>query len=484
MVKIGLICAQKSEMPDRVRRNKHQIVEQIIGDCNIGSIVSGVGRRKAFHATKKLCEEFKPEYILCIGLSGSTDNDPVGSYILAESVVYKNREIPLGSDKLEVLKDKLRENAIAFKTGKIQTFDHPVLFKKKVFENVLAVEMELYGIAEVTRSYGIPLVAVRVISDTVPEKRSLSDNLFVSIFKNRKILRGRINHFFNTYFQNEMKAKVYYAKNDNRKKFAEKFLGMHEDKLGRKILIKPNHVSYEGYPTTTHPDMLEATIKYLKGKGLEIICGDGHAIDIKNKNIKNTPTKQVCEKYGVGFINFYETPMQTYKAINGWRIKMASIPFEVDCVISLPVLKSHPAGRFRMTGALKNVIGYFSRKERVLLHLWRRFNLGKISKDPWMTIAAANWLLSKKDDSPAYLTIMDGIETLIHSNEIRHGGKHAELGYLMAGKDSVALDMFGFSKLKEIDPQFKNKKPDYIKYIQNSIDLGVGNPEYDSEEIL
>lgn len=270
---------------------------------------------------------------------------------------------------------------------------------------------------------------------------------------------------------------VYWTRGDKRKEFAEKVLDIFKDQIGKRVLIKPNQVSYEPYPTTTHPQMLRAVIGELQKREAEILCGDGQAIDAFGKKMRNTDLKQIAKELKIEFLNFYRLEMQTFITAYNWKIKMIKLPFKVDTVISLPVLKSHPKGRLRMTGALKNVVGYFSAKERAQMHL------PVISKDPWQTIAQANWLLKYGKNPPKQIIIMDGFQTLIKANELRHGGKLADLGYLMAGQNPVALDIFGFNLLKKVEPQYEDKEYTYVKYIPIAIDIGLGSPIFDAVEV-
>jgi uncharacterized protein (DUF362 family) len=54
---------------------------------------------------------------------------------------------------------------------------------------------------------------------------------------------------------------------------------LHQPELekAQEIFIKPNIVSYEHYPTTTHPETLDAILNFLKGK--QITVGDAPAFD-------------------------------------------------------------------------------------------------------------------------------------------------------------------------------------------------------------
>ncbi|NVM28953.1 MAG: DUF362 domain-containing protein [Candidatus Helarchaeota archaeon] len=260
-------------------------------------------------------------------------------------------------------------------------------------------------------------------------------------------------------------ALIYISRNSGRSAFVNKILARVKDEISGKILIKANLVSHEPYPTTTHPEMVEALLKNLQGENVAV--GDGHAVDVRRFNIKNSAIYKVCEKNKVPFINFYENEMQTLTSPREYELTFSSIPSQYDYIISLPVLKIHI--ECAMTGALKNAFGYLAKQDRIHMHM------GK--KNIHDGIAELNTLV--KPD----LTIMDAVVTLLNANEVRHGGIKQDLGYLLAGKDPVALDAYGFTLLKKADPTWKPKSPRDIPHIRKAIELGVGNPEYQLLEI-
>ncbi|MFX1449352.1 MAG: DUF362 domain-containing protein [Promethearchaeota archaeon] len=269
---------------------------------------------------------------------------------------------------------------------------------------------------------------------------------------------------------------IYFSKSEQRKEFVYKILDIFKDKIKNRVFIKPNQVSYEEYPTTTNAEILDAVITYLLDKGHEITCGDGHAVDVKASKVKNMNIVKICEKHGIKFLNLYKEPMKKFKSPRGFKIKMSAVPFKYESIISLPNLKSHRHLELRMTGALKMVVGYFTKFERIKMHMM-------IIKNRWKMIAEANWFLMKQENSPTHLTIMDAIQPLIHANEIRHGGKPVHLGYLLASNSPTVLDIYGFTLLKELEPRYFDKDLDYIPYIKYAVEYDLGGPDYELKEI-
>lgn len=277
-----------------------------------------------------------------------------------------------------------------------------------------------------------------------------------------------------------MPEMIYFAQfkkgTERRQEFTRKILETYQDRIKGEVFIKPNMVSYEEYPTTTHPEILETVIQWLQDRGHEISCGDGHGFDVRHSKVRVTTITRLCAQYGIEFLNLYKAPMKRFMTPRGFKIKMSAIPFQADSIISLPNLKSHPHRNLRMTGALKMVVGYFSSFERVIMHL-------NLIKNRWKMIAEANWLLMRQEGAPSHLTIMDAVRPLIHANEIRHGGSPVYGGSIFASDCPTVLDIHGFNYLKQFEPRYANKALDYLPYIEYAIDYGLGGPEYSLNEI-
>jgi uncharacterized protein (DUF362 family) len=82
--------------------------------------------------------------------------------------------------------------------------------------------------------------------------------------------------------------------------------------------VKPNIVSYEPYPTTTHPEVLEAVLKRLDG--CEVVVGDAAAVDAgrSSRILQKSPLNEVCERYSVKLVNLYSEKMKTIQSPRGY----------------------------------------------------------------------------------------------------------------------------------------------------------------------
>ena len=235
----------------------------------------------------------------------------------------------------------------------------------------------------------------------------------------------------------------------------------------KRVFVKPNIVSHELYPTTTHPEVLETVLDALEGK--DVAVGDGSAGNIlfTHRTFMAHPLIHVCEKRGVKVIDLHSTPSKNYKSPRGYSVGLSSAPFDFDLVISLPVLKRHLV--CTMTGALKNQFGLTTKMERARLHFGKR-NIHK-------AVAEINAILRPG------LFILDAVKVLIKSNEVRLLGFPKSLGYMLAGTDPVALDARGLELLATVNKGLRRKAPQDVSHIAFAAEYGVGVIDGPIEEI-
>jgi uncharacterized protein (DUF362 family) len=261
---------------------------------------------------------------------------------------------------------------------------------------------------------------------------------------------------------------VYYCETRDRGDFVAKTLEIFKEQLenAKRIFIKPNIVSSEPYPTTTHPEVLDVILSKLSNH--EITVGDGPAVDAgrPDKILRNTLLREICQNHNASLVNLYSGSMKRLKSKRGYSIKVSAIPLSCDFVISIPVLKVHNS--CGLSGALKNQFGYLSRLDRVLMHT----GLKNIQKG----IAEVNVAV------PTGLFIVDAVQTMVKAQECRHGGCPADLGVMIAGADPVSLDCFGLDLLQKVEPELREKKSS-MRYIDYASDYGVGNKEYELRKI-
>ncbi|MFX0033494.1 MAG: DUF362 domain-containing protein [Candidatus Hodarchaeota archaeon] len=261
---------------------------------------------------------------------------------------------------------------------------------------------------------------------------------------------------------------IYFCKTLERKRFVASFISRFRKRIEGKVLIKVNLVSHNPYPTTTHPEMIEAVYEQIKSSASEIICGDGQSIDLSAKKIEDHPIVEKCKELGIPFVNFYDYSFRKVKTTRGFTLKVSEVPFQQDFIISLPILKDHFI--VKLTNALKDKFGYLPKTERLKIH-------AKL-KDIHKGIAELNTIFK------SHLIICDALKVMIKAQEFRHGGEEKDLGYLFAGTDPIALDYYGYKVLKPISTKLKDvDDPSQIKYIKYALDYGVGSKDYILEKL-
>ncbi|UCC91224.1 MAG: DUF362 domain-containing protein [Candidatus Aenigmatarchaeota archaeon] len=283
-----------------------------------------------------------------------------------------------------------------------------------------------------------------------------------------------------------MVSEILYQVTDNRMRFSEHIIHkfMKEVKGKKTIFVKPNIVSYEPSPTTTHPDVLRYVLKNLP-RDSDVVIADAPAVDAGNskKIIKDHPLSKVCSQLSFELENLYDFGFKKVRTKSGFDLNVSKLAFDCDYMISLPVMKAHCLKNIGITGALKNNFGLISAKDRILLHSTGRIHsravrrVFRIKKDINLAIAELN-VIRKPD-----LFIVDMVDTLINANEVRHGGIQKHVGLMFAGKDPVALDCFGLEILKKFDHGLKEKEAEDIPAINYALRLGVGEKKFKKSKI-
>lgn len=262
---------------------------------------------------------------------------------------------------------------------------------------------------------------------------------------------------------------VFIDETNDRKGFVSSFLHLKEivsilNKSSR-VLVKPNIVSPENYPTTTNPETLDAVLNTLinEFRTKEIIVADGTSFDTHVVDISNHQLLKICKKYAIDFIDLNQTTTVRKATKRGYSLELSSIPFKYDCIISLPVLKVHRL--CNMTGALKNMYGILARAEKLRLHQ---------KKTACEDVAEINRIVK-----PA-ISIMDAVEIMVEAQEARHGGRSSSLGFMLAGIDPVALDTAGLNILQNAGMTSCQTLP----YIEIAEKYGVGKKEHSIKSLL
>lgn len=200
-------------------------------------------------------------------------------------------------------------------------------------------------------------------------------------------------------------------------------------KPGYKVFVKINHLSPPSPAErgiVTHPVFVEAVITLLKETGCDITIGD----DIEEggeDGFAISGYREMCDRVGVRLVNLRETGF-VEKECNGKALRsvyLSKTVFEADVIINLPKFKTHFLTTF--TGGIKNMYGV------IPAGLRRRFHGEYFRTDDFCQALVDIFSLAKPR-----LSIMDGIIAM--EGEGPGSGNLKQLGLILAGKDTVALD--------------------------------------------
>ena len=265
---------------------------------------------------------------------------------------------------------------------------------------------------------------------------------------------------------------IYFTESSDRKEFVQKIIEKFDDDLmdRNSILLKPNIVSPDPYPATTHPELLEELIIQLKGLGKNVYVADGPGFDRGKGMLKTMDIHHVCSRQNVQLFNFKSLDKTIHHINSGQNKYMVyEMPFEYDYLISLPVLKAHKLDDVMMTCALKNQFAFIANLNRLKLHLFNHIHTA---------ITDINTII--KPD----LYIIDAQEVLMHANEVRYGGKAKKCGVMYCGTDPVALDSYGFSLLKQAgESKVSDKAASDVRYLMLAENQDLGSLHYLLERI-
>jgi uncharacterized protein (DUF362 family) len=248
--------------------------------------------------------------------------------------------------------------------------------------------------------------------------------------------------------------------------FVDRVLAQYADMFeeAETVFVKPNVVSDEPYPTTTDPQVLDTVLTHLSGHS--VVVGDGPAYDFSWRGQAGAvshehPLRSVCDDHGVEWVNLNDHEHVKRETPFGLTLPLSVVPSSFDVKISLPVLKRHIT--CTVTGAVKNQFG--------LLDLSARSAMHRGKPDIHQGIAAIAAV------ERCNLFILDAVETLFVAEEVRHGGKKAFLGYMLAGTDPVALDSAGFDLLQWRDRSLTHTNVTDVAHLAFAADCRVGSLE-------
>jgi uncharacterized protein (DUF362 family) len=192
-------------------------------------------------------------------------------------------------------------------------------------------------------------------------------------------------------------------------------------------------------------------VKYLIKKvgvpPINIIVGDGGYPSLTKSAMKTNDVDRL-KKYGIDVRDMNDDSFEVIEPKKPFALKkvnFSKIALEIDCIISVPSLKTH--GWAVTTLSLKNIMGLILPKGIMHSKLHEKIaDLASIVREKM------------------HLSIIDGI---IGSDGNEEGGSPVKMGLIMASTDPVALDTVGSRVIG-----YTEKQVDYLRFAEKK---GLGN---------
>ncbi len=221
----------------------------------------------------------------------------------------------------------------------------------------------------------------------------------------------------------------------------------------KRIGIKPNLVSPSeaSYGATTHPEVVEGLLQYLKEHGFsEITIMEGSWIGAKTKEaFKTCGYDTLAKRYGVALVDAQKEKSVTVDC-KGMELHLCNCALQVDYMINVPVMKGHC--QTRITCALKNMKGLLPKTEK------RRFHTMGLHKP------IGHLSMGIRQDFIL-------VDSICGDLSFEDGGNPTQMNRLFAAADPVLCDAYVCRLL-----QYRTEEVPYIGLAEK---LGAGSSDMD-----
>jgi adenosylhomocysteine nucleosidase len=185
MKTIGLVAAMQQEVRPLLRRvgkresvrvGRFHAVRFSVAGVGCLLIQSGIGQQNATEAARALMTSGRPNMLISFGIAGGIHSDlRIGDVVAGESAALLEGSVPgkvlplmaLSTRHKEGIAEAFRRRGARLVAGPILTPSGPQPAPDRTMGLANpVVEMETFAIAEVAASLGVPLLALRSISDS------------------------------------------------------------------------------------------------------------------------------------------------------------------------------------------------------------------------------------------------------------------------------------------------------------------------------
>ena len=212
-----------------------------------------------------------------------------------------------------------------------------------------------------------------------------------------------------------------------------------EDASALSVLLKVN-TGFKGPAASglcTHPEVVRGLIRFFRDQHVKkLYVGDSSIVGVDSvEALKSAGIWDVCAQEGVECLNLDDSGMEEREIPGGvmvQKLKMSRLPFQVDRVVSVPVMKTHMyAG---VTLSVKNMKGCLYQKDKTRLH---RINQAPpdIRKGKCLDYGIVDLM---KVCYPDYV-VMDAVVAMEGFGP--SGGPPVDMGMVLSSKDALSADL-------------------------------------------
>ncbi|MCD4829652.1 MAG: DUF362 domain-containing protein [Candidatus Cloacimonetes bacterium] len=198
----------------------------------------------------------------------------------------------------------------------------------------------------------------------------------------------------------------------------------------RRVLVKPNLLGAfkPERAVTTHPVVVEQTVRLLLDMGREVVVGDSPGGTVPVSQVyAETGIEAVARECGVPLLDFKQEGIREVK-VDGVDLWVTQALHDCDAVVNLCKYKTHTLMLY--TGAVKNLYGLVPGMKKSLYH--RDYQ----RPEDFMKVLLALYGLVRPK---LVYSVLDGIVGM--EGEGPSGGKARRFGVLMGSESASALDL-------------------------------------------
>jgi uncharacterized protein (DUF362 family) len=267
---------------------------------------------------------------------------------------------------------------------------------------------------------------------------------------------------------------VAFVKTDDRASGVRRALGILGIRWpkGQQVFLKPNLNSADPTPGSTHNDVLETLVQYLRAmEASRVTIGDRSGMGDPRLVMEQKGVLRMAQEMGFGAVAFDELPADAWTECqpegSHWQHGFA-IPrqvLEADRVVQTCCLKTHRFGG-HFTMSLKNSVGLAAKRIPGDPHDY----MHELHSSPHQRLMIAEVNAAYHPD----LIVLDGVDALTEGGPDQ--GKKVHARVVLAGTDRVAVDAVGVALLRFHGTTLAvSQGPIFaLEQIARAVELGLG----------